>query len=613
MDTNTKLKMMKTKSQFWRKLLFASLMLVGTAIVFTACDDDEELGALPSLNISNETAQNATSNTVSTTVSFDASEGAKELIILKNGLVYKTEALNGQKSGSYLFEYTISETIGAAINFTFQVVDNKDRASSTSPVFSVNVTAKPIRVVQPGNYLGEIKWYSDTIYHLHGYVRIGRDVRNQDGTHTINRGNNVLTIEPGTLIIGDKESKAVLIVQRGAKIVAEGTRQNPIVFTSEMPIGQRLPGDWGGVVICGETVNNQGANIEMEGNYGAYHGGTVALDDASHSSGSMRFVRIEYAGVPINPNEEVNSLTMGSVGLGTTFEYIQCSYGLDDAFEWFGGSANAKYLVAYRGLDDDFDVDFGFSGHIQFAIGIRDAALADQSGSNGFEVDNNDSGSASTPFTAAAFANVTIIGPKKTRETPINLQFQHAAHLRRANKIKIYNSFMTGYPEGIFIDDSRGNTSGYAIADELRIRNTIIAGVDGWGGNGYGSALAAAEGAVEGLPFGNNTQHPNAPRGISLKQSATEGFNIVSWFETPSYNNKRLASWTLAGIDPTIFDLTSNPKMTPSAGSILLDYAKWDNVPEKAMFEQVDFIGAFGSEDWTQGWTEFLPGTVVYY
>ena len=175
MDTNTKLKMMKTKSQFWRKLLFASLMLVGTAIVFTACDDDEELGALPSLNISNETAQNATSNTVSTTVSFDASEGAKELIILKNGLVYKTEALNGQKSGSYLFEYTISETLGAAINFTFQVVDNKDRASSTSPVFSVNVTAKPIRVVQPGNYLGEIKWYSDTIYHLHGYVRIGRD------------------------------------------------------------------------------------------------------------------------------------------------------------------------------------------------------------------------------------------------------------------------------------------------------------------------------------------------------------------------------------------------------------------------------------------------------
>ena len=83
-DTNTKLKKMKTKSQFWRKLLFASLMLVGTGLVFTACDDDDELGALPSLNISNETAQNATSNTVSTTVSFDASEGAKELVILKN-------------------------------------------------------------------------------------------------------------------------------------------------------------------------------------------------------------------------------------------------------------------------------------------------------------------------------------------------------------------------------------------------------------------------------------------------------------------------------------------------------------------------------------------------
>ena len=598
---------------FLKRFLLSTAVACGTSFFLVSCDDEETLGAVPAVTISSQTAGNTTNGSVSTTLTFEAAEGARELIILRNGVAYRTVELNGQTTGTHNFSYTITEALGSRINFTFQVVDSQGRLSQEVPVFVVNVTSRPIRIVRAGNYLGQITWDSDTIYHLHGFVRIGSDVRNADGTHTINRGNNVLTIEPGTLIIGDKETKATLVIQRGARIVANGTRQSPIVFTSEMPAGQRLPGDWGGIVICGETLNNQGQNIEMEGNYGAFHGGTIALTDANHSSGTLRFVRIEYACVPINPNEEVNSLTLGSVGRGTILEYIQTSYGLDDAFEWFGGGANARFLVSYRGLDDDFDVDFGFSGNVQFALAIRDAALADQSGSNGFEVDNNGSGSAATPFTAAAFSNVTIIGPKKTRETTVNVQNQNAAHLRRASQLKIYNSFMTGFPSGIFIDDSRGNTSGFALTNELRVRNTIIAGVEGWGGNGFGSALAAAEGTVTGLPFGNNTQHATAPRGVSLNQSATPGFNIVDWFNTPDFNNLRLSAWTQAGIDPTIFDLVDAPKMTPNAGSILLTRGRWDNVPERANFEQVPFAGAFGTDDWTQGWTEFLPNTVVYF
>src|SRR5690606_18824100 len=135
-------------------------------------------------------------------------------------------------------------------------------------------------------------------------------------------------------------------------------------------------------------------------------------------------------GIPINPNEEVNSLTLGSVGRNTTIEYVLCAYGLDDAFEWFGGTVDAKYLVAYRGVDDDFDVDLGWSGNVQFGLGIRGASLADQSGSNGFEVDNNGSGNDNQPYTSGTFSNITIIGPKKTRDTPISLQFQHCAQLR---------------------------------------------------------------------------------------------------------------------------------------------------------------------------------------
>jgi hypothetical protein len=87
----------------------------------------------------------------------------------------------------------------------------------------------------------------------------------------------------------------------------------------------------------------------------------------------------------------------------------------------------------------------------------------------------------------------------------------------------------------------------------------------------------------------------------------------VTWFNTASYNNKRFAKWEEAGIDGTIFDLTKNPKMTPNTGSVLLTYAKWDNVPEANNFEKVNFAGAFGTTDWTQNWAEFLPQTVRYY
>ena len=606
---------MKTKKSTYNQIFALALLFLSLGLVFVSCDsnDDKELGDIPSISISRETAQNANNKEVTTTLTISAPEGAKELVILKNGAPFNTVNMNGEKNTTYNFAYTINETIGSTVNFTFQVVDKKDRVSATSTIFAVLVTAKPIVVIEPGNYLGERTWTSDNIYFLKGYVRIGSDVKQGDGNHVINRGNNVLTIEPGTLILGDKETKAVLIIQRGAKLIAQGTAENPIVFTSEQAVGLRLPGDWGGVVLCGETVNNQGQNIEMEGNYGAYHGGTIALSDASHSSGILKYVRIEYAGVPINPNQEVNSLTMGSVGKGTTIEYIQCSYGLDDAFEWFGGSADAKYLIAYRGLDDDFDVDFGYSGNVQFGIGIRDANLADQSGSNGFEVDNNGDGDAVAPFTSASFSNITIIGPKKTSATPLHTQFQHGVQLRRANKLKIYNSFITGYPYGIYIDDTKGNTSTFATSDELRVRNTIIAGVDGWGGNGYGSVYdAAAEGTVNGLPFGTNALHGSAPRGTSLRKS-TATFDIIAWFNTPAYRNKQLAKWTDAGIDGSVFDLGASPKMTPNAGSMLLDYARWDNIPDAASFQQVEFIGAFGATDWTQNWTEFMPQTVVYY
>jgi hypothetical protein len=412
---------------------------------------------------------------------------------------------------------------------------------------------------------------------LNGFVRV------QDG--------GVLNIDPGTVVFGDFESKGTLIVQRGGKINAVGTASNPIIMTSEKSPGLRQPGDWGGLVMCGRARNNvPGGEAELEGGYGAFHGG----NDDNDNSGTLKYVQINFAGIPINPNEEVNSLTMGSVGSGTTIEYVLCAYGLDDAFEWFGGNVDGKYLVAYRGLDDDLDVDLGYSGNVQFALCIRGASLADQSGSNGFEVDNDGAGSGNTPFTSGTFSNVTIIGPKKTRETPISLQFQHAAQLRRNSRIKIHNSFLTGYPDGLFINGS-GSVAA-AQSDELRVRNTILAGVWHWGGNGYGSA-----GSIFTDAPANGNQHPNNPRGNALKTDV-DGFDIAAWFNTPSFGNQLMNAWDEAGIDGSIFDL-GTPNVLPNAGSMLLSGADFSGLP--SYFDAVPFRGAFGTVDWTQGWVDW--------
>ncbi len=592
--------------------LITFFTFVSFMILYSCKKEDTGLGGVPVISLSSTQLSNATGGMISTTLNISAPEGLKSLVILKNGVPFDTEDIAGNPVNfSWDFSYEIDESIGSEIVFTFQAVDSKDR-NSTTGVLTVHVTAKPFKNINPGNLIGNHTWSADTIYRLVGFVRVGKDVDNGDGTFTNQTG--VLTIQAGTVIVGDKQTKGTLIVQRGSKLNAIGTVDAPIVFTSEQPIGQRLPGDWGGVVLCGRTVNNQGPNIELEGGYGGYHGGNKILTDETESSGTLKYVRIEYAGVPINPNQEINSLTMGSVGKGTVIDYVQCSYGLDDSYEWFGGSVNCKHIIAYRGLDDDFDNDYGYQGYVQFALGIRDAALADQSGSNGFEVDNNGAGTAVEPYTAARFANVTLIGPKKTKETPINTNFQHGAQLRRNSTLRIYNSFITGYPWGIYIDDSKGVTSQWALNDSLRLRNVIIAGVQDWGGNGYGSVYDSnTEGTITGLPFGTNVKHPTSPTGISLKQDATSGFNVVDWFGTSAYKNVRLASWSDAGINSTVFDIIENPVFLPQAGSLLLNSADWDNVPEKEGFQQVTYIGAFGNVDWTAGWTEFVPGVKVYF
>jgi hypothetical protein len=196
---------------------------------------------------------------------------------------------------------------------------------------------------------------------LTGTYTTGQKVIVTGGTITLRgytyfEGGSSLTIAPGTIIKSDVSQKGALIIERNAQIFAEGTATSPIIFTSGKAVGQRNPGDWGGIILLGNATTNRTTEPTIEGGVGKKYGGTNDADN----SGIMKYVRIEFAGIADAPGSEINGLTLGAVGSGTTIDYIQVTYGNDDAYEFFGGTVNAKHLIGYATADDDFDFDFGY-------------------------------------------------------------------------------------------------------------------------------------------------------------------------------------------------------------------------------------------------------------
>ncbi len=308
-------------------------------------------------------------------------------------------------------------------------------------------------------------WNADKIYLLTSQIYV--------------KNNANLTIEPGTVIYGDKAfAGASLIVTRGAKLIAEGTADAPIVFTSNQSAGSRTSGDWGGLIILGNAKNN------LVGGFGNIEGITPTDDtkhggsDDSDNSGSLKYVRVEFAGYPLQPNKEINGVTFGSVGSGTKVDFVQVSYSNDDSFEWFGGAVNCKHIIAYRGLDDDFDTDNGFSGTVQFGLGVRDPKIADNptvSTSEGFESDNDAAGDANNPQTSAQFANMTLVGPLRGDvNATVATGYRRAARIRRNSALKITNSIMIDFLTGLHVDGVA--CEGNANAGALRFERNILAG-----------------------------------------------------------------------------------------------------------------------------------------
>lgn len=282
------------------------------------------------------------------------------------------------------------------------------------------------------------------------------------------KNNATLTIQPGTIIRGDYATQGTLIITRGAKINAIGTATQPIVFTSNQTVGNRAEGDWGGLVILGLARNNQPAGVaNIEGlvpSTDTQFGGSFDTDN----SGTLRYVRVEFAGIALEPNKEINGITFGSVGSGTEVNYVQVSFSGDDAFEWFGGTINCKHLISYRTLDDDFDTDFGFRGKVQFGLIIRDKDLSDAPGdSNAFESDNDAAGSAAQPKTMPIFSNITIVGPKGNGSIvlPVGEKFEKAFRLRRNTSTSVLNSLITGWEKGLSIEgpSTEANVNGDSL------------------------------------------------------------------------------------------------------------------------------------------------------
>lgn len=379
-----------------------------------------------------------------------------------------------------------------------------------------------------------------------------------DGVVLVKSG-AVLTIEPGTVIRAKIGTKAALVIDKGAKLIADGTVTKPIVFTSGKEVGSRAPGDWGGVILVGKAPTNRTTAIQVEGGVAVSYGTDNVPTD---NSGILRYVRIEYAGIGVN-DSEINALTFYAVGTATIVENVQTVYANDDAFEFFGGTVNCKNLIAYATADDDFDFDFGFNGSIQFALALRDPKFVDAADDgNGIECDNDKDATDAAPITQPKLSNVTLIGPNNATGTAS--RHAYGNRWRRGTKFIFNNSIILGAQKGGLNIESDKSANFYKNGDS-QFKNNIIAPYT--------------------APFlVNATTLTNTE--IQTKALADGCVVITDANTTVKLSNP--------------FNLLA-PNLLPATGSPALT-GTWVATTNATA---VNFRGAFGTVDWTAGWANW--------
>lgn len=390
--------------------------------------------------------------------------------------------------------------------------------------------------VLTGTYTEDLTLTADKAWLLRSAVLIGDD--DSDVT---------LTIEPGTTVYGESATNGLLVITRGARIVAEGTVDAPIRFTSDQPEGSRARGDWGGLAINGRapinacTDGTSPCEAEGEGGTGTYGG-----DDPADSSGVLKYVVIEFGGTEISPDNEVNGLGMQGVGAGTEVDYVQIHRNLDDGIEFWGGTVDVKHLVVTAPGDDGIDWDLGYRGRIQHAV-VRQASDA---GNHGWETDNNEEVHTAAPVSSPTVSNVTIVGSTSIAEDNFGIV------LRRGSSPNLHNIAVTDFSLGCLAIRDQATYDAFA-AGTASIQH---------------SALACA-----------------APYEVSEEESETGTEEGV--FEGGTGN--------LVVADLMLGDV-ANGDLAPANGSPLLGAGQ---APSDSWFDDADYIGAFDGTDWTVGWT----------
>jgi len=408
-----------------------------------------------------------------------------------------------------------------------------------------------------GNIDASTTWENTKAYYIRGVVNV--------------RNSAVLTIQPGTMIFGQTGSQppSVLVITRNGRVNASGTKTRPIIFTSrtiDAPVGTRRRGDWGGILSLGGAQGNVPAEQSfVEGLPQGPDNQWGGTDDA-HNCGTLRYVRSEYAGVQLAPNNETNSFVWSGCGSGTTAEYLQAHYGNDDAFEWFGGTASAKYLVGSYAEDDTFDFQLGWRGNLQFGLVLQNPT---DRGNRGVEGDNSEFNNTATPFSDPTFFNITLVGSGVAGSSEAD---GRGLYLRRG---------------------ARGSFNNFVITN--------------WGGHGSfvdgaptQAQIDAGEITMNGVVYWNNSRTANPPGPNTLE-------NQVPATDLTFVQGTRGEARQILVTDPMMMRPLeySDPDFRPLTGSPIFRPG-WIQPPDNGFFDQsAHFAGAFGEIDWTEEWTNF--------
>lgn len=566
-----------------RKKLVSLLLALTPFVVFVSCDDDDDLKPAPTLTVDQATVSALPGDEVTIVVTITAPNGAKTLKGFNGATEIASVELAGATSAEEEVSFVVPEdaVIGSKIALTFQVTDNSNLASALA---ASEITVNDPIIVLSGNLTTQTL-DAEKRYLIRGQVFV------KDGV--------TITIPAGTVLFGEKSTKGTLVVERGGKLLCNGTAASPVVMTSNQEVGARDKGDWGGLVILGKAYTNQ-PNPSVEGISPAVNFGAADRANDSDNSGIYKYLRVEYAGIELTPNNETNSITMGGVGSGTVMEYCQVSYGGDDGFEWFGGSVNGKYLISLSTWDDDFDVDYGWTGKVQFALAVRNPFAADQSQSNAFETDNgpNDNDTGAGNYTTGVFSNVTVYGPVDRTGRSISANNVHTMDLRRRTALSIFNSVLGGFPSGIRMNQSSvyaqytGGTPNGVLANNVLIAAASATRYAIGSGVNFTSAdlqtLWEASNTSVAIPANDDNQ---------TTAYADLGLRIDNFFARHSNTTY-----------PTNPDFTlSSGTATIATGASFANTKVSDN-----FFTATTYRGAFGTTDWTDGWANFRPIETVY-